>query len=231
MDKFAHLEPLDVELKEEYQLLWNNLGGRQWPIARLLIKLIIAAFHTPLIAPFIPHTYPHFLSFLHTLVRRVLSWCTHSPHPALPTTFIDIYSNEDYVQWSARSRHLLSFWDERFDRAESIFVSQLVLYHVPRLTPYWREKLERVDEGDIEARDYSIPVRAFCKWHRMVYPGSNHPTHRQAIRLMKSFSHRDLQKIYNMAKSSKDGAYHPKYRQIWREWLDRKGPDITIVFE
>jgi hypothetical protein len=56
--------------------------------------------------------------------------------------------------------------EARFGHAESLFVSQLVLYHVPRLLPAYREKLAR----ELEGRGYSIPVKAFCKWHKMVYP-------------------------------------------------------------
>lgn len=55
---------------------------------------------------------------------------------------------------------------------------------------------------------------------------------------MKSYSNRDLQQIYRISRMLSNEAvflrprrWTPKYRDIWRRWINTKGPDVTIVFE
>ncbi|KAI0915456.1 hypothetical protein AcV5_003670 [Taiwanofungus camphoratus] len=110
----------------------------------------------------------------------------------------------------------------------------LVKYYVPRLLPEYRTRIER----DAEATEYQLPARVFCKWHRMVFRGPLHPSLKQARKLVKNYSVRDQQEIYRMTRLLTDEEvfmrtvpWTPKYRDMWRRWLDTKGADMAIVFE
>lgn len=131
----------------------------------------------------------------------------------------------------------------------------LVRYYVPKLLPRYRDTLERSQEEDGE--DYRISTKVVCKWHRMVFRGpvsrlvsagtrvatytsrtQRHPTLREAEKLMKNFSSRDRREMRRIAKMLTDeevfvrkAAWTSEYRDIWRRYLDTKGPDIVISFE
>jgi len=109
----------------------------------------------------------------------------------------------------------------------------LIKYYVPKLLPTYRS----THQADIEATEYHLPARAFCKWHRMVFRGPLHPTPRQAECLIKNYGSRDRQQMHRMSRLLTDEEvftgtvpWTPLYRNMWRNWLDTKGPDIVIVF-
>ncbi|PCH41672.1 hypothetical protein WOLCODRAFT_24914 [Wolfiporia cocos MD-104 SS10] len=63
-----------------------------------------------------------------------------------------------------------------------------------------------------------------------------HPTLRQAETLLRNFSNRDKREMSRIAKLRTDAevftqqrSWTPRYRDMWREWLERKGADIAIV--
>lgn len=74
-----------------------------------------------------------------------------------------------------------------------------------------------------------------------------HPTPVQASKLIKRFSNRDLHEISRMSRSVTDhdkeylfsaerveGEVHRqarKHKRRWQRWLERKGPDLVIIFE
>ncbi|KAG2153740.1 uncharacterized protein EDB93DRAFT_212525 [Suillus bovinus] len=108
----------------------------------------------------------------------------------------------------------------------------LVTYYTPRLLPPYRD-IQHSDEGSSE---FSIPAKTFCKWHRMVFRESHHPTLAQAAVRMKYYSHRDLKEMQRIARLLSDEQvlrrpWSPKYSKLWKRWLDTKGPDVVIVFE
>lgn len=132
----------------------------------------------------------------------------------------------------------------------------LVRYYVPRLPPAYREARAM----DVEATEYQLPARAFCKWHRMVFRGpvrllfrgggeapgglipffsQMHPTLKEAAKQMWHFSSRDRREIHRISRLASDeevfsgGArrWTPRYATMWKRWLETKGPDIAVVFE
>lgn len=110
----------------------------------------------------------------------------------------------------------------------------LVTYYTPRLLPQYRD-VQHSDEGSVE---FSISAKTFCKWHRMVFRRSHHPTLAQAALRMKHHSHRDLREIQRIARLLPDEQvfrvnrpWSSKYNKLWKRWLDNKGPDVVIVFE
>ncbi|OBZ66556.1 hypothetical protein A0H81_13416 [Grifola frondosa] len=91
----------------------------------------------------------------------------------------------------------------------------LVTYYMPKLLPVYRSALEKI-----------------------VFPGPVHPTIEQAARLVKHYSSRDRQEMYRISRMLTDeevfgrtASWTPRYREMWRQWLREKGPDIAIVFE
>ena len=59
---------------------------------------------------------------------------------------------------------------------------------------------------------------------------------KQAERLRKSYSNRDLQEMNRICRMLSDEDVFRrtsrtlKYRDIWQTWLETKGPDIAIIF-
>ncbi|KAH9916799.1 uncharacterized protein B0H18DRAFT_1087258 [Fomitopsis serialis] len=112
----------------------------------------------------------------------------------------------------------------------------LVRYYVPKLLPPYRDKKDSSSLDD--ADEYRISAKTFCKWHRMVFRGPLHPTLKQAGKLMKNYSGRDRKEMRRIARMLTDEEvflhkipWTPVYRDIWRRWLETKGPDIMISFE
>ncbi|KAK0455693.1 uncharacterized protein EV420DRAFT_1644473 [Desarmillaria tabescens] len=93
-------------------------------------------------------------------------------------------------------------------------------------------------EKETEATEYYLPSKAFCKWHRMVFPESpNHPTLSQARTLKKYFSSLDRREMHRISRLLSDeevfGTYKrwsSEYRTMWKLWIERKGTDLAIVF-
>ncbi|ESK83245.1 hypothetical protein Moror_15089 [Moniliophthora roreri MCA 2997] len=117
----------------------------------------------------------------------------------------------------------------------------VIRYYQPALPPIRSSKksAKRADSRIDESNEYHLPSKAFCKWHRMVYPpDSMHPTLAQASKLKKNFSNRDRREIHRISRmlpnevvfNSKRG-WTPKYKDMWKTWLERKGPDLCIIFE
>ncbi|KAI0687293.1 hypothetical protein C8Q76DRAFT_300820 [Earliella scabrosa] len=111
----------------------------------------------------------------------------------------------------------------------------LVRYYTPRLLPTYRED----DDEDAEAKEVYVSPKAFCKWHRMVFPGPMHPTTKEAQEQIKYYSSRDRREILRISRLLSDEEvrnrrrtpWTPRYAKMWKDWLDTKGPDVAIVFE
>lgn len=65
-----------------------------------------------------------------------------------------------------------------------------------------------------------------------------HPTLREAEKLKENYSARDRREMRRIARMQTDGEvfarkgpWTPVYRDIWRRYLETKGPDIVISFE
>ncbi|KAK0205858.1 hypothetical protein DFS33DRAFT_1224636, partial [Desarmillaria ectypa] len=93
-------------------------------------------------------------------------------------------------------------------------------------------------EEETEATEYYLPSKAFCKWHRMVFPESlNHTTLSQARMLKKYFSSLDRREMHRISRLLSDEAvfgankhWASEYRVMWKLWIESKGTDIAIVF-
>ncbi|KIJ59429.1 hypothetical protein HYDPIDRAFT_100710 [Hydnomerulius pinastri MD-312] len=121
----------------------------------------------------------------------------------------------------------------------------LVTYYTPRLLPLYREHQNgkrRSTELEADAGECWITPKTFCKWHRMVFQGSRHPTLAQASERMKYHSNQDLREIQRIARLLPDeqvfrsrgkgkAKWSIKYKNMWKSWLERKGTDLVIVFE
>ncbi|KAF8548307.1 hypothetical protein OG21DRAFT_779213 [Imleria badia] len=123
----------------------------------------------------------------------------------------------------------------------------LVTYYTPRLLPLYRDRSsgKRTSrETVMDAQEGRISPRTFCKWHRMVFQDSCHPTLAQAGMQMKYYSNRDLREIQRIArllpdeqvfgpkgKGTRKAKGTTKFRAMWQSWLENKGMDLVIVFE
>ncbi|KIK81126.1 hypothetical protein PAXRUDRAFT_833068 [Paxillus rubicundulus Ve08.2h10] len=119
-----------------------------------------------------------------------------------------------------------------------------VPYYTPRLLPLYRvhHRGKRSSDVDTDAQECWISPKTFCKWHRMVFEGSRHPTLAQATKQMKYYSNRDLREMQRIARLVPDEQifrsrapgkvkWAAKYSDMWKSWLERKGVDLVIVFE
>ncbi|KAG1786329.1 uncharacterized protein HD556DRAFT_640436 [Suillus plorans] len=146
-------------------------------------------------------------------------------------TFPTLEAEAKYWCIAARYRRHLAQSSARRPPQETSEIP-LVTYYTPRLLPQYRD-VQHPDEG---SSGFSIPAKTFCKWHRMVFRGSYHPTLAQAVVRMKYYSHRDLKEMQRIARFLSDEQvlrrpWSPKYSELWKRWLDTKGPDVVIVFE
>ncbi|KAF8844784.1 hypothetical protein BDN67DRAFT_894215 [Paxillus ammoniavirescens] len=124
-------------------------------------------------------------------------------------------------------------------------IASAVTYYTPRLLPLYRVHhggKRRSSGMDVDAQECWISPKTFCKWHRMVFEGSLHPTLAQAATQMKYYSNRDLREIQRIARLVPDdqvfssrgsgkAKWTAKYSDMWKSWLERKGVDLVIVFE
>ncbi|KAJ7740584.1 hypothetical protein B0H16DRAFT_1324335 [Mycena metata] len=107
----------------------------------------------------------------------------------------------------------------------------VVTSYVPALLPIYRRKERKA------ASEYFLSLRALCKWHRMVFPGSRHPNISQASKLREGFSPEDRQEIHRISRMCSDervfgtkAKWEPKYMEIWRKWLMRDDRKLEVVF-
>ncbi|KAJ7235292.1 hypothetical protein B0H12DRAFT_999837, partial [Mycena haematopus] len=124
--------------------------------------------------------------------------------------------------------------DARFGRATRAIEEHIpvVTSYVPALLPWYRQR------GRKKSSEYHLSVRAFCKWHRMVFPGPWHPKVAQALRLRENFSPDDKREIHRISRMLPDelvfgmtAKWKPKYRNIWRKWLTReREPEVNVFF-
>ncbi|KAG1740335.1 hypothetical protein EDB19DRAFT_781160 [Suillus lakei] len=160
-------------------------------------------------------------------VRLLLPFPIRSRYATFPT----LEAEAQYWCIAARYRRHLAQSSARQPPHETSEIP-LVTYYTPRLLPQYRD-VRRSEGGSGE---FSISAKTFCKWHRMVFRGSHHPTFAQAAARMKYHSYRDLREIQRIARLLPDEQvlrrpWSPKYSKLWKQWLDNKGPDIVIVFE
>ncbi|KAI0751745.1 hypothetical protein C8Q80DRAFT_1071808, partial [Daedaleopsis nitida] len=149
--------------------------------------------------------------------------------------FRNTEEEEEYWQASERMWRTLRASDARAEVEDEKRVP-VVRYYTPKLLPAYRE--EGVE--DAEAREVGLSPKAFCKWHRMVFPGPAHPTTNEAREQIRFYSSRDRREILRISRMLGDRevfqnrgktAWTPRYAKIWKDWLDTKGPDVAVVFE
>lgn len=152
--------------------------------------------------------------------------------PPDPSTWSPAYTPEEEKRYWATSARYLRILGASNANTTPPHVP-LVTYYVPKLLPAYRSARHM----DTEAAEYHLPARAFCKWHRMVFQGPLHPIPKQAESLIKSYSSRDRREIHRISRLLTDEdvfigtvPWTSAYRDMWRHWLDTKGPDIAIVF-
>ncbi|KAG1731979.1 uncharacterized protein EDB91DRAFT_702185 [Suillus paluster] len=171
----------------------------------------------------------HALSSTCIRVRLLFPLPVRSRYESFPT----LEAETKYWCIAARYRRHLAQSNARRPPHETSEIP-LVSYYTPRLLPQYRD----VRYSDEESGAYSISAKTFCKWHRMVFRGSHHPTLSQAAARIKYHSYRDLREIHRIARLLPDEEvfrvrrpWSQKYSKIWKQWLNNKGPDVVIVFE
>jgi len=140
---------------------------------------------------------------------------------------------------SARIRAFFAPLDARLGKVkgsapECISPIPLIMSYVPRLLPQYREH-SRPDDA---ANDYELTPSTYRKWYRLVFPNKSPPSLREAEKIIKYISTRDRREIARIARLVSDEAAaqkgfspSPVYWNLWDNWLQHKGPDLTIVFE
>ncbi|KZT63989.1 hypothetical protein DAEQUDRAFT_679385 [Daedalea quercina L-15889] len=137
------------------------------------------------------------------------------------------------------------YWNRTIEARRRLYASNanstaanipLVQFYVPKLLPPYRGSAGR--RALDNAEEYMISAKTFCKWHHMVFCGPLHPTLKKADKLMRNYSSRDRREMRRIARMLTDeevfarkNPWTPVYRDIWRRWLETKGPDIVISFE
>jgi len=65
-----------------------------------------------------------------------------------------------------------------------------------------------------------------------------HPTPKQAEGLIQNYSNRDKREMRRITRLLTDEEvfagtvpWTPRYRNMWRVWLETKGPDVAIIFK
>ncbi|KAI0759731.1 hypothetical protein BD413DRAFT_650737 [Trametes elegans] len=166
------------------------------------------------------------------LLARVRAWFDHvRAHVRPPARYTRYGSAEEEGRRALRASDAHASTGAELE-GEGV---PLVRYYAPRLLPVYRERAE----ADPEGTEYALAPRAYCKWHRMVFRGPMHPTLREAPRQIARYSSRDRREIHRISRLARDedvfgasGAqWTMRYAQMWRRWLDTKGPDVAIVFE
>jgi len=211
----------------------------------ILAKVILASW---------PLTVPYVVCFFATTLRGRTAWigiAWRSCREWLRPSYLRYRDPEAEAQyWKRCARD-----EEALQASNASTIPQnvpLVRYYVPKLLPIYRSPIVE----DPEAEEYRLSARAYCKWHRMVFPGpvsvdvhlarvgtnhaceQRHPTLRQAEELVKYHSSRDRREMHRIARMLTDEEvfgqtvpWNPRYRETWRRWLDTKGRDTTIVFD
>ena len=102
------------------------------------------------------------------LATQACSWLGHIRNYALGAecaTYRTATHEEEEQYWRASERLSRAFRASDGNRTpENI---PLVRYFTPKLLPMYREK----EEDDPEAAEFYLHPKAYCKWHRMVFPG------------------------------------------------------------
>ncbi|KAK0492779.1 hypothetical protein EDD18DRAFT_1182663 [Armillaria luteobubalina] len=112
-------------------------------------------------------------------------------------------------------------------------------WSIPVITSYTPAPPAPASKKDgIEATEYYLPSKAFCKWYRMVFPESPHyPTLSQAQRLKTHFSSLDRREMHRMSRMLSDEVvfgthrrWSSDYKAMWMLWMEKKSADVAIVF-
>ncbi|KAF8644341.1 hypothetical protein AX16_008548 [Volvariella volvacea WC 439] len=210
----------------------------------------------------------HFINLLRLNVATLKSYLPHPIRWHLDTRYRNQIQSLHLAQYWRSANEAKAYFKHSDAKARGLKCASerelpLVMYYEPALLPSYRsspssrkrgspprgrgrrggssDSDSSGDEGsdnDIDAVAYELPVRTFLKWHRMTFPGPDHPTLRQCTKLMKQYSNRDLREIKRISGLQSNRyvfgeSYYwtPKFKRMWDDWLNRKGPDIVIVFE
>ncbi|TBU37999.1 hypothetical protein BD309DRAFT_994742 [Dichomitus squalens] len=168
------------------------------------------------------------------LITRICSWFGHTrdcTHGTGYTRYRSATQEEEEEYWKASQR--LGQASQSWDGCGVAKNIPVVRYFTPKLLPIYREK----EEDDPEATEVYLHPKAYCKWHRMVFPGPMHPTIREAPEQIKYYSSRDRREIHRISRLLPDSRAFRRelrdkaYAKMWKNWLDTKGPDVAVVFE
>nr|GAT51715.1 predicted protein [Mycena chlorophos] len=107
--------------------------------------------------------------------------------------------------------------------------------YIPALLPVYRKRIRTKNGGS----EYHLPLRTICKWHRMVFEGPWHPTIPQAARMREHLSIAAKREIHRIARMLPDErvfgvraqGWTPRYRRIWRKWLEKSRDELGVFFE
>lgn len=106
------------------------------------------------------------------------------------------------------------------------------------------ERLQNIAKGVLQVAPHGISRSGKLRHPRRMQIGADaramqlHPTLREAEKLKENYSARDRREMRRIARMQTDGEvfarkgpWTPVYRDIWRRYLETKGPDIVISFE
>jgi len=100
--------------------------------------------------------------------RVVCSWCQRGP-PKAYTTYETVQQEEQYWESAKRYRQVLQDSDARSSGSSKTGACvPLIISYAPGLLPPYRT----LTATDVNAVEYYLSARTFCKWHRMVFPGT-----------------------------------------------------------
>ncbi|KAF8802090.1 hypothetical protein BYT27DRAFT_7113240 [Phlegmacium glaucopus] len=194
-------------------------------------------------------------SWLSSLKRRIRFYLTRfSPYTIYPT------ASEEQKYWNqaARGQRELQRSDARFagtkvrnlqpntlpgralDSDSEPRLPPLVMYYVPALLPAYRDASNHKAKSRKTCRKPYVSPKIYCKWHRMVFPGSDHPTMKEASKLRNLYDPQDMQEICRISRMLPDNVifplapappwtWTPKYHIIWQKWLASKPPLIYKI--
>ncbi|TFK45504.1 hypothetical protein OE88DRAFT_1213597 [Heliocybe sulcata] len=204
------LHPAPLSSSGPCILLWLLLTG--WP---LLLRRVRRTLHI----------------YGQRLIQRISKPFTSDRRSSPYSKYRDIHEEARYWRSARRlQRHL--------GNSNSLALSTIpvVLYYTPPLPPPSHGTATK----DPETTESPLSPKSFCKWHRMVFKGPLHPTLKQAKSQIKNYSSRDRRMIYRISRMLSDEEvfgscgrrtrWSPEYQEMWRVWLERKGPDVAIVF-
>ncbi|KAF8901519.1 hypothetical protein CPB84DRAFT_1777523 [Gymnopilus junonius] len=162
-------------------------------------------------------------------LRSVMLYLRRYGRVTSPYTYMTPQMEEKYWERAAASQRKLQLSDARYVDAKGLPLRDslpqlppLVMYYVPAL-PSEKPKEPK------KLKTYFLSTKNYCKWHRMVFPGDDHPTLIEASRLRKMHDLEELQEIHRISRMLSDDEvfqrpnvtprpWTTKYQRKWQKW-------------